>query len=149
MAVYASVGYCVDYVSSTTVYYFPNGNIIHPVIPVYSNTMVRSPSTPVQRRFAKLYVEGVPLSRKVRSSLITSPVHRNLWATPRYTADTPSQHLTKRALHNLPAQVNCGASTQAEQRAHGVNPAFLQLLMGYPAGWCAGGVHSTKGLNEN
>lgn len=70
---------------------------------------------------------------------LTEPVTVSRWATPRHGCISAVNYITERTAHDLPTQVRFEASTRDRDRAGGVNPAFVEWLMGYPKGWTASG----------
>jgi site-specific DNA-cytosine methylase len=80
---------------------------------------------------------------KPPSSMLSAPLIRRAvegvdkWATPRHGCTSACNYLTTRSLRDLPTQVRFEASTADRHRGGGVNPAFVEWLMGYPAGYTA------------
>jgi C-5 cytosine-specific DNA methylase len=81
-----------------------------------------------------------PPASSLSAPRLTKPVRATRWATPRHGCINPCNYITHRTLRDLPTQVRFEASTRQEHRAGYVNSAFLEWLMGYPAGWTRGGV---------
>lgn len=76
-----------------------------------------------------------PPSPLMRLPALTSPVSTRRWSTPRHGCTHAVNYITARTLRDLPTQVRFERSTPNHLRAGGVNPAFVEWLMGYPADW--------------
>lgn len=76
-----------------------------------------------------------PPSSALSSPRVVKPVKRTKWSTPRHGCTGASNYLTERSLRDLPTQVRFERSTSDRHRGGGVNPAFVEWLMGYPSGW--------------
>jgi hypothetical protein len=76
-----------------------------------------------------------PPSPLMRLPNLATPVSARRWATPRHGCTHAVNYLTARTLRDLPSQVRFERSTPDHLRGGGVNPAFGEWLMGYPAGW--------------
>lgn len=79
--------------------------------------------------------KGEP-KRKLTSPLVTEPISKRFWATPRAQGDSCANKLTERALRDLASQIRFEVGTREEERKmiH-PSPLFLEWMMGYPAGW--------------
>ena len=67
------------------------------------------------------------------------------WPTPRTMSPTHSGLLTARTVRDLPTTVmftktHNGTDQRRRQDSHGINPEFVEWLMGFPKGWTAAGV---------
>lgn len=82
-----------------------------------------------------LFKSSKPPSAMLSSPLVKAPVRAVKWSTPRHGCTGASNYLTERSLRDLPTQVRFEASTLARHRGGGVNPVFVEWLMGYPPGW--------------
>jgi hypothetical protein len=86
-----------------------------------------------------LFRTSKPPSDTIRQPRLTEPMQANKWATPRHGCITGVNYITERTTHDLPTQVRFEASTRDRDRAGGVNPDFVEWLMGYPRGWTSAG----------
>jgi site-specific DNA-cytosine methylase len=77
-------------------------------------------------RLYKAHAKGA-----VTSDLLTKPVKRIVWNTPRHTSHT-SNVMTMRALRDLPSQVRFEVNTPNHLRKGIIHPQFVEWLMGYP-----------------
>ena len=87
----------------------------------------------------KLFKTTKPPSELLSVPRLTGPATAGRWATPRHGCISAVNYITERTAHDLPTQVRFEASTKDRDRAGGVNPAFIEWLMGYQRGWTAGG----------
>ena len=87
-----------------------------------------------------VFESSKPPSVMLSAPLVRRPVGAVKWSTPRHGCTGASNYLTERSLRDLPTQVRFEASTTQSHRGGGVNPAFVEWLMGYPAGWTSAAV---------
>ena len=80
-----------------------------------------------------------PPSDMISQPLLKEPMHLGKWATPRHGCITGVNYITERTARDLPSQVRFEVSTIDRDRAGGVNPNFVEWLMGYPQGWTSVG----------
>jgi site-specific DNA-cytosine methylase len=80
-----------------------------------------------------------PPSKAISAPMLVGPVKSARWSTPRHGSTHASNYITRRTMRDLPTQVRFEASTKDAHRAGGVNPAFVEWLMGYPSGWTKSG----------
>jgi hypothetical protein len=76
-------------------------------------------------------------SVKLRTRRLTEPVNARQWSTPRHCNTGASNYLTARSVADLPTQVRFERGTLDAERTGQLNPAFVEWMMGYPAGWTA------------
>jgi hypothetical protein len=69
------------------------------------------------------------------SDLITEPVHKGLWSTPRHGMTGTCNILSERSIRDLPTQIRFERSTPDALRHGQMAPEFVEWLMGYPSGW--------------
>ena len=86
-----------------------------------------------------LFKTSKPPSVLLSSPRLTGPVGSSKWATPRHGCTGSSNYITERTVRDLPTQVRFEAKTVDRNRGGGVNPEFVEWLMGYPAGWTRAG----------
>ena len=69
-----------------------------------------------------------------RTKRITTTVHKDRFATPRFSMTQPANHLTRRTINDLPTQMRF-LSERGKTTKKYANPDFVDWMMGYPPGW--------------
>jgi hypothetical protein len=67
--------------------------------------------------------------------IITTPLARTRYPTPRYGNDTVMNGLSYRATTDLGTFLRFERNTPDEIRGMRTNPTFVEWLMGFPDGW--------------
>lgn len=100
------------------------------------------PLTPFRQQFRKkliidpkAFISETPPSKLLTSGVLTEPLIRHTWATPRHGAIGMCNYLTMRSCRDLETQIRFERSTPNKLRSGGANPVFIEYLMGYPKDW--------------
>lgn len=85
----------------------------------------------------KVYKSPVPPSDMITTGILTKPIVRHTWATPRHGSLHGVNFLTGRCKGDLYTQVRFERSTPDSLRGGTPSVNFVEYLMGYPLGWTA------------
>lgn len=119
-----------------------SGSKKYPTWGYYSGTYmyaVQKPTFPVPV-FPKLtfwsgYVPTTGVELKNTLPILTDPVTKSLWSTPRHGNTGASLAFTIRALTDLGSQLRFEKDTPNRDRMGSANAEFVEQLMGYPTGY--------------
>jgi site-specific DNA-cytosine methylase len=76
----------------------------------------------------------------MRRELLTKPMHKDTWATPRANVSSVSHVLTERTNMDLGTQVRFERDTpDAIRMRNHLSPRFVEWMMGFPRDWTSGG----------
>jgi len=81
----------------------------------------------------------------IEDSILTRPITKKLWGTPRRSCIGAGNFLTKRLSDDLPTQIRFEVGTNDRLRSGRVSVEFVEYLMGFPLGWTD---FSTTGLRQ-
>jgi site-specific DNA-cytosine methylase len=74
---------------------------------------------------------------RMQTELVTEPLVRYTWSTPRHAHLYAANYLTARCIGDLETQIRFERSTPDATRGGYTNVQFVEYLMGYPLGWTA------------
>lgn len=79
---------------------------------------------------------GTFVSKKLNAEkVMTEPMDKDMWPTPRATDTHGCHHLTPRSSRDLTTMVRFERSTPDAERGFPINPAWVAHLMGFPPGY--------------
>ena len=83
----------------------------------------------------KVFETSKAPSPHLTTGILTEPVKRDLWATPRHKNTRAANYLTHRGVKDLGTQIRFERGTRNELRGGHMTPEFVEYLMGYEIGW--------------
>jgi hypothetical protein len=112
------------------------GGVSH-VPPRYFDLPPERPTGSVQPNLVfdpEAYHSSRPPSTMIATGMVTKPIRKTFWSTPRHTIAI-ANYLTTRTSKDLATQIRFERNTPDVLRDGIINPEFVEYMMGYPRGW--------------